>query len=333
MSEPFQNELLKENNKRYTIKPIQYPEIWKIYENQRASIWFEHEIEDDPRDKADWEQLSSKEQHFIKYILAFFATADGIVAENIGLRFLQEVQIIEAQYVYRYQQFIEDIHNTVYSNLLITYISDPDEREQLMNSIVDVPVVRKKAEWAQKWIVSNDEFSARLIAFACVEGIFFSGSFCCIYWIKQKSILPALCKANDFISNDEWQHTAYGCYLYRTFCEPLPDEVVHNIVKEAVEIEYEFITETLNSDLLGINSHLMKQYINYVANKLIVYLGHKPYDTNCVQPFSFMTGIGMDSKVNFFERKVHAYQMQVKGEDDENDRIDDLDFNNLGDNF
>lgn len=314
--------LLINNPNRYVVFPVQHYDIWDMFQKHRQAFWTESEI-DLTSDLKDWNNLNDNERHFIKHVLAFFAGSDGIVLENLGLRFFSEVQLPEVRCFYSIQMFMETIHSIMYSQLIDTYIKDETEKTHLFQAIETIPCISKKAKWAEKWIQSIDSFAARLIAFACVEGLFFSGSFCCIYWLKERGILSGLCKSNDFIARDEGLHTDFACLLYNKYISnKLDKDMFESIVKEAVEIEHEFITESLPCSLLGMNANLMKEYICYVANRLCIQLGHSPIYENIKQPFSFMDRICFDSKDNFFEGRVTSYQMTVtKTIEDEIDTI------------
>jgi ribonucleoside-diphosphate reductase subunit M2 len=320
MTEP----LLTPSNDRFVVFPIRYPDLWNMFQTQRKAIWSESEI-DLVEDVRQWKTLKPNDQFFIKRVLAFFAGSDGIVMENLGARFMNEVQIPEVRAFYASQIFIETVHSIMYAQLLDAYVTDVKEKNILFNSIETIPAVSKKAKWALKWIESSDNFATRLVAFACVEGIFFSGSFCCIYWLKERGILPGLTKSNDFIARDEGIHCDMAILLYTKYIQnKLSDETVHNIVREALEIEKEFIIDSIPCKLIGMNAEMMTQYIEYVANRLVLQLGHKPIFTNPVQPFSFMDRICFDSKDNFFDGRVTSYQMSV--EKTTEDEIDCLSF-------
>jgi ribonucleotide reductase beta subunit family protein with ferritin-like domain len=303
--------LLKENPNRFVIFPIKHNDLWEAFQSHRKAIWFEHEIDLVP-DLAHWQKLNEGEQYFIKHVLAFFAASDGIIMENLGVRFFDEIQIPEARAFYSMQLFMENIHSIMYSQLIDTYISDASEKDSLFRAVDTMPSIKRKADWAIKWIQSTDSFATRLVAFAAVEGIFFSGSFCCIYWLNERGVMPGLCKSNEFIARDEGMHTDFACLLYKNYiANKLSNEKIHEIILDAVEIESEFITESLPCNLLGMNSELMKQYIKFVANRLILQLGHKELYPDCKQPFGFMDRICLDSKTNFFEARVSEYQKEV----------------------
>jgi len=301
--------LLKENKNRFVIFPIKYPEIWKFYKKHVASFWTAEEV-DLSHDLKDWQKLTDNERHFLSHVLAFFAASDGIVNENLCLRFSNEVQIPEARCFYGFQIAMENIHSETYSLLIDTYVKDPQEKQKLFNAVETIACVRKKAEWAMKWINSNDSFAQRLIAFAAVEGIFFSGSFCAIFWMKKRGLLPGLCFSNELISRDEGMHCEFATLLYRTMRSRLPNSVIQQIVTEAVSIEKEFISEALPVALIGMNSQLMIQYIQFVSDRLLVSLGaEKVY--NSTNPFDFMDLISMPGKTNFFEKRVGEYQKSM----------------------
>lgn len=297
--------LLQKENIRYTTFPIKDTGIWEMYEKQLSSFWIPQEL-DLSKDPQDWEKLNEDEKHFIKYILAFFASSDTIVNINLLERFTQEVTLMEAQYVYTFQAMMENIHSQVYSLLIDTYIKDPEEKNKIFNAIETIPCIKKKADWAFKWIKSSDSFSRRLLAFAIVEGIFFSGAFCSIYWFQQRNLLPGLAKSNEWISRDEGMHTDFACMLYHRLKNKLNQQEVHNIIKDAVNIEQEFITESLPCDLIGMNSKLMSQYIEYVADDLIMSLNYQPI-YNVTNPFPFMEALSIEGKTNFFESRVTEY--------------------------
>lgn len=308
--------LLTENPNRYVMFPIKYNDMWELFQTHRRAFWNESEI-DVSRDGDDWKKLTDNERHFIKHVLAFFAASDGIVLENLGLRFMKEIQIPEARAFYSFQMAMETIHGITYSILLDTYVTDLKEKNQLFKAIENIPSVGKKALWAQKWIESSDSFATRLVAFACVEGIFFSGSFCCIYWMKERGLLPGLCQSNDLIARDEGLHVDFAVLLYKYIQHPLSTDTVHEIVREAVDIEESFIIESIPCNLLGMNADMMKTYIHYVANRLVEQLGYPPLFANPRQPFAFMDRICFSSKGNFFEKETTQYQMCVEEQTDD----------------
>lgn len=305
--------ILTPDDKRLVALPIVHDDIWKMYKKAAASIWFAEEV-DLQQDSTDWEKLNNNEKHFIKNVLAFFAASDGIVNENLCERFANEVQYYEARSFYHFQTAMEDIHSETYALLIDTYIKDPVEKNKLFNAIKTIPCVKKKADWAFKWITSSDSFAQRLLAFAIVEGIFFSGSFCSIYWLKKRGLMPGLTFSNELISRDEGMHTDFAALLYRNHIEnKLPTETVHAIFKEAVEIEKEFILESLPVSLIGMNASLMSEYIEFVADRLLKDLGYTPI-FNARQPFDWMDLINLTGKTNFFEKRVSDYAKAGVGE-------------------
>ena len=303
--------ILEENKNRFVLFPLQYHDIWEFYKKSQASFWTAEEI-DLSSDLADWEKLNAGEQHFVKHVLAFFAASDGIVNENLAENFVSEVQYTEAKFFYGFQIMMENIHSETYSLLIDTYIKDKDEQNHLFNAIDTVPAVQKKAEWALKWI-SSESFVERLIAFAAVEGIFFSGSFCSIFWLKKRGLMPGLSFSNELISRDEGLHTDFAVHLYNHHIEnKLSRERLIEIIDSALTIEKEFITEALPVSLIGMNSDLMKQYLEYVSDRLLIDLGvGKVY--NSENPFDFMKNIAMENKTNFFEKRVGEYSKQGVG--------------------
>lgn len=302
----FVEPILQENPTRFTLFPIQKPKLYQKYKNHVAVFWTPEEI-DLAKDMKDWVKLSSNEQMFIKNILAFFAGSDGIIQENLACRFMNEIQLAEARQFYSVQLMMEAIHSESYSLLIDTYIEDKQEKANLFRAIETIPCVKQKAEWAQKWIESKDEnFATRLIAFAIVEGIFFSGSFCAIYWLKERGLMPGLTTSNEFIARDEGLHTDFACALYEEIEHKLPKAKVHKIIREAVKIEKQFITESLPCHLVGMNDKLMADYIEFVADRLSTQLGYgKIYNTQ--NPFDFMERIALEGKDNFFEKRVTSY--------------------------
>jgi ribonucleoside-diphosphate reductase beta chain len=297
--------LLKENKDRFVILPINYPKIWEQYKRHEASFWTAEEI-DLSGDIKDWENLNAGERHFISHILAFFAASDGIVNENLAVNFMSEVQLPEARCFYGFQIMMENIHSETYALLIDTYIKNPEEKDKLFHAIDTVPAVTKKAEWALKWI-SKGNFAQRLVAFAAVEGIFFSGSFCSIFWMKKRGLMPGLTFSNELISRDEGLHCEFACLLYSMLSNKLSKEEVTAIITEAVTIEKEFITDALPVDLIGMNAKLMQQYIEFVADRWISELGY-PKIYNATNPFDFMEMISLQGKTNFFEKRVGDYQ-------------------------
>lgn len=301
--------LLQHQTNRFTYFPTTYPNIHQAYKQAVATFWTPEEI-NFSQDRTDWQKLSTQEQHFIKHILAFFAGSDGIVMENLAKRFMTDIELPEVRAFYSYQLFIEQIHSETYSLLLDTYIQDSQEKSSLFNAIDTVPCVKKKADWAMKWINSTSApFAQRLLGFAAVEGIFFSGSFCAIFWIRanKKGLLPALTQSNELISRDEGMHTDFAVLLYSMLVNKLSKEMVYDLIKEAVEIEKEFVTEALSCKLIGMNADLMKQYIEFVADRLVVQIGYEKI-YRAENPFSFMELISLRQKNNFFEVKVSEYK-------------------------
>jgi ribonucleoside-diphosphate reductase beta chain len=297
--------LLAENPNRFVLFPIQNDEVWQYYKKSQASFWTAEEI-DLSQDQKDWNGLNSNEQHFIKHVLAFFAASDGIVNENLAVNFMQEVQMPEARCFYGFQIMMENIHSETYSLLIDTYIKDPKEKDYLFNALETVPAVQKKGEWALKWI-NSENFAERLIAFAAVEGIFFSGSFCSIFWLKKRGLMPGLTFSNELISRDEGLHCDFACLLYSYLQNKLPEARVQGIIRDAVSIEQEFVTDALPVSLIGMNAKAMSQYIEFVADRLLVSLGcGKIY--NATNPFDFMEMISVQGKTNFFEKRVAEYQ-------------------------
>ena len=299
--------MLQESAKRYTLFPLQHEDIWKAHLVQKAAFWTVDEV-DLGSDLSDWEKLNENEKHFILHVLAFFAASDGIVNDNLAENLHLKVQWYEAKVFYRYQMMMEDIHAEMYSLLIDTYCADPQLKFKIFNAIETIPCVMKKAEWAIKWIKNKDAtFAQHLIAFAVVEGLFFSGSFCAIFWLKKQGKMPGLSFANELISRDEGMHQQFAVLLYSKLENKLDKETIHEIVSSAVDLEKEFITEALSVDLLGMNSSLMAQYIEFVADKLLVSLGvPKLYNSpNC---FEWMELISLNGKTNFFEKRVGEYQ-------------------------
>lgn len=302
-----QEPILKDNPNRFVIFPIQHHDIWDFYKKSEASFWTAEEI-DLAADIDDWEnKLNDDEKHFIKHVLAFFAASDGIVNENLAENFLSEVQYPEAKFFYGFQVMMENIHSETYSLLIDTYIKDVKEKDKLFNAIDTLDCVKQKADWALDWI-ENGSFAERLVAFAAVEGIFFSGSFCSIFWLKKRGLMPGLSFSNELISRDEGMHCDFACLLYNNYLvNQLPKEHVRKIITDAVDIEKEFICDSLPVDLIGMNSKLMSQYIEFVADRLLVELGNeKVYNTS--NPFDFMDMISLQGKTNFFEKRVAEYQ-------------------------
>ena len=312
--------ILQENKNRFVLFPIEHNDIWSFYKKAEASFWTAEEI-DLSQDLSDWEnRLTDNEKHFIKHVLAFFAASDGIVNENLAENFLSEVQYTEAKFFYGFQVAIENIHSETYSLLIDTYIKDSKEKAGLFNAIDTLECVRKKADWALRWI-EKGSFAERLVAFAAVEGIFFSGSFCSIFWLKKRGLMPGLAFSNELISRDEGLHCDFACLLYtKHLVNRLPKEQVIEIIKDAVEIEKEFILEALPVKLIGMNSDLMSQYIEFVADRLLVELGNERV-YNTTNPFDFMEMISIQGKTNFFEKRVGEYQKASVMSDKETQRF------------
>ncbi len=298
--------ILQENKDRFVLFPIEHDDIWKFYKKAEASFWTAEEI-DLSQDLRDWEDLNDGERHFITHVLAFFAASDGIVNENLAEHFVSEVQYTEAKFFYGFQIAIENIHSETYSLLIDTYVKDPVEKDKLFHAIETMDSVKKKADWALRWI-DHGNFQERLIAFAAVEGIFFSGSFCSIFWLKKRGLMPGLSFSNELISRDEGLHCDFACHLYtKHVIEKLPEERIVEVIKDAVEIEKEFVTDSLPVKLIGMNSDLMCEYIEFVADRLLNELiGRKIY--NSENPFDFMEMISLQGKTNFFEKRVGDYQ-------------------------
>ena len=301
------NEALLTEESRLVLYPIRHDKIFEMYKKQQKCFWTADEL-DFSKDHKDWEKLTSDEKHFIKYVLGFFAASDGIVNINLLDRFLKDVKILEAQICYTWQAAVENIHSETYSLMIDTYIKDSQEKSFLLNAIENIPCINKKANWAIKWINDdNSSFAQRLIAFACVEGIFFSGSFCAIYWLKERNLMPGLCLSNDFISRDEGLHCDFACLLYSMLKNKLDYEMIKEMIGEVVEIETEFITDSLPCRLIGMNNELMKEYIKFVADRLVRDLGYENI-YNVKNPFSFMENISLEGKTNFFEERVSQYK-------------------------
>ena len=298
--------MLNENQNRYVIFPIQHKPFWEMYKKAEANFWTSEEL-DLSKDMTDWNKLNDNEKYYIKNILAFFAASDGIVNENLVERFCQEVKILEAKFFYGFQIAMENIHSETYSLLIDTYIKNNEEKHMLFNAIQNVPSIKKKADWALKWINDkNSPFSHRVVGFAAVEGIFFSGAFCSIFWLKKRGLMPGLCHSNELISRDEGLHTEFAVLMYKNLVDKPSTDTIINILKEAVEIEKEFITESLSCELLGMNKTLMSQYIEYVSDRLLKMFGIDPI-YNSTNPFDWMELISVQGKTNFFEKRVGDY--------------------------
>lgn len=297
--------LLKENKDRFVILPINYPRVWEMYKKHEASFWTAEEI-DLSGDLKDWNALNDGERHFISHILAFFAASDGIVNENLAVNFMSEVQLPEARCFYGFQIMMENIHSETYALLIDTYIKDAVEKNKLFHAIETIPCVKEKAAWALRWIECGT-FAQRLVAFAAVEGIFFSGSFCSIFWLKKRGLMPGLTFSNELISRDEGLHCEFACLLYGMLKHKLKAEEVYEIIGDAVTIEKQFITDSLPVDLIGMNARLMQQYIEFVADRWLVELGYEKL-YHATNPFDFMELISLQGKTNFFEKRVGDYQ-------------------------
>jgi len=309
-------EILTEDIDRYVMFPIKHNDIWSMYKKQIDCFWRAEEI-DLSKDIKDWNALSENEKYFISHILAFFAASDGIVLENLAVRFMSDIQLSEARAFYGFQIAMENIHSESYSLLIDTYIKNKDEKNKLFRAINNYPCIKQKADWALEYIKSNDSFATRLLAFAVVEGIFFSGAFCSIFWLKKRGLMPGLCFSNELISRDEALHTEFAVLIYKKLKNKLNQDKVFSIVAEAVFIETKFITEALPVKLIGMNSDLMAQYIEFVADRLLQQLGYnKLY--NSVNPFDFMEMISLEGKGNFFEKRISDYALadKVKTEND-----------------
>lgn len=304
--------LLTDNDDRFVIFPLKHHDLWAMYKKHMAVFWTPEEI-DLSKDMRDWEKLNDNERHFIKHILGFFAGSDGIVMENLATRFSREVQWPEARFFYACQNLLEAVHSETYSLLIDTYITDPKEKHEILRAIETIPAVKKKAEWALQWIESAEaDFPTRLLAFAAVEGIFFSGAFCAIFWLKQRGVMPGLTLSNEFIARDEGLHTDFACLLYSKIANKLPKDKAHKVIREAVKIEKHFITKALPCELIGMNAELMKQYIEFVADRLCLQLGY-PKIYRATNPFDFMERISLENKDNFFEKRVSTYAKAAVG--------------------
>jgi ribonucleotide reductase beta subunit family protein with ferritin-like domain len=318
--------LLSDEEKRYVIFPIKYDELWNMYKKAEANFWTAEEI-DLSKDLNDFnDKMNEDEKFFVENVLAFFASSDGIVNENLGERFYNEVKIQEAKFFYGFQIAVENIHSETYSLLIDTYVKDIQKKKKLLNAIETIPSVQKKAEWALKWIENKDAtFGTRVIAFAAVEGIFFSGSFCAIFWLKKRGLMPGLCHSNELISRDEGLHTEFAVLVYSMLVDKPSKETVVEIIKDAVELEKEFITESLPCALIGMNQNLMKQYIEYVSDRLLLMLGLEKifYVEN---PFDWMELISVQGKTNFFEKRVGEYANIANSDVSDNVFSVDADF-------
>lgn len=302
-----QEPLLTDEYNRFVLFPIKYKDIYQMYQTAQNAFWVVNEI-DLTKDLNDWEnKLSNDEKNFIKNVLAFFSSSDSIVNENLGVRFMNEVKVAEAKAFYGFQIAMENVHQEMYSLMIEQYVKDSVEKTKLFNAVLTVPSIKAKADWALKWISSSEsKFAERLIAFACVEGIFFSSAFASIYWLKERNLMPGLCQSNEFISRDEGLHTEFAILLYSHIKNKLDENVVHDIIRSATEMECLFVDDSLRVNLIGMNSELMKEYVKFCADRLLAQLGYsKLYNVNC--PFDFMTRIGLTNKTNFFEHRVSDY--------------------------
>jgi ribonucleotide reductase beta subunit family protein with ferritin-like domain len=315
MSKNNAEPLLVPDDNRFVMFPIKHNDIWEMYKKQIDCFWRAEEI-DLSKDSTHWDTLNADEKHFISMILAFFAASDGIVLENLASRFMSEIQVSEARAFYGFQIAMENIHSETYSLLIETYIKDKQEKFRLFNAIEHFPCIKKKSDWAQKWIHDNrSSFATRLVAFACVEGIFFSGAFCSIYWLKKRGLMPGLTFSNELISRDEALHCEFAILLYSKLLKKIDKSRIHELIKEAVDIETEFICEALPCRLIGMNSEMMTQYIQFVADRLCVQLGYKKI-YNVSNPFDFMELISLEGKTNMFERKISEYSLANKNSED-----------------
>ena len=306
--------ILEPSLSRFTTFPIRYPDLWSLYKKAIASFWTAEEI-DLATDLKDWESLNENERHFIKHVLAFFAASDGIVFENLDMNFTKEVQISEARSFYAYQGFNESIHGETYSLMIDKLVRDPEEKAGLFRAIETVPAVKHKAEWALDWMKQDAPFAQRLVAFACVEGIFFSGSFCAIFWLKKRGLMPGLSFSNELISRDEGMHQEFAVTLYSHLLDKCPSKDIHKIVQGACEVESNFITEALPCKLIGMDAGEMTQYIQFVADRLMAQFGEKPI-YGVTNPFDWMENISLEGKTNFFEKRVGDYSKHIITEGD-----------------
>lgn len=298
--------LLTETKSRHVMFPLEYPDVWEMYKKSSSSYWVADEL-NFQQDLVDLERLSKDEKHFINHVLAFFAASDGIVSENLSERFSKDVPKPEVRAFYAFQNAMEQVHSESYSLLIDTYVKDAREKERLFNAVDNFPAIREKAEWGMKWIMDKEApFSQRLIAFAIVEGIFFSASFCAIFWLRERGLLPGLSFANQLISRDESLHTEFACLLYNKIVNRLDADIVKNMIEEAVDIEMRFITESIPCAMIGMNSNLMRQYIKYIADRISKMLGYKPI-YHAQNPFDFMEFAALEGKTNFFEKRVSEY--------------------------
>ena len=323
MSPPVQEPLLTEDVNRFVMFPIEHQDIWEMYKKQVDCFWRAEEV-DLTKDMASWETLTSDEKYFIKMVIAFFAASDGIVLENLGMRFMSEVQASEARAFYGFQIAMENIHSEMYSLLIETYIKDKEEKQTLFNALETFPCIRKKGDWAMKWIHDKrSSFATRLVAFACVEGIFFSGAFCSIFWLKKRGLMPGLSFSNELISRDEALHTEFAVLLFNKLTRKPGKKKIVEIIKEAVEIEKEFICDALPCRLISMNAESMSQYIEFVADRLSVQLGCGVI-FGTPNPFDFMEMISIEGKTNFFEKRVGEYALANKSQTADVFSMDDV---------
>jgi len=315
MNQDFDEPLLTESKNRHVMFPVEYPDIFEMYKKHVSTFWTADEL-NFQQDLIDLEKLTSNEKYFINHVLAFFAASDGIVSENLGQRFSNDVPKAEVRAFYAFQNAMEQVHSESYSLLIDSYVKDPVEKDSLFNAVRNFPAIKEKSDWCQKWITDIlSPFSQRLVAFAIVEGVFFSASFCAIFWMRERGLLPGLSFANQLISRDEGLHTQFACLLYSKLNNKLPEKVIHEMFKEAVEIEMHFITESIPCAMIGMNSDLMKEYIKFVADYTIMMLGYQPM-YHSQNPFAFMEFASLEGKTNFFEKRVSEYSKAVVSTDD-----------------
>lgn len=315
MDQEFDEPLLTESKNRHVMFPVEYPDIFEMYKKHVSTFWTADEL-NFQQDLIDLEKLTSNEKYFINHVLAFFAASDGIVSENLGQRFSNDVPKAEVRAFYAFQNAMEQVHSESYSLLIDSYVKDPVEKDSLFNAVSNFPAIKEKSDWCQKWITDIlSPFSQRLVAFAIVEGVFFSASFCAIFWMRERGLLPGLSFANQLISRDEGLHTQFACLLYSKLNNKLPEKVIHEMFKEAVEIEMHFITESIPCAMIGMNGELMKEYIKFVADYTIMMLGYQPL-YHAQNPFAFMEFASLEGKTNFFEKRVSEYSKAVITNDD-----------------
>lgn len=313
--------ILSDKANRLTVFPLKYPEVWEMYKKAEASFWTCEEI-DLGQDNRDWLTLDKDEQRFILHVLAFFAASDGLVLENLSFNFCREVMMPEARAFYGFQEAIENVHSEMYSLLIEQYIQDSAEKDKLFRAVETIPIIGKKAQWFIKWMNNERSFAERIVAYACIEGILFSASFCAIFWVKKRGLMPGLTFSNELISRDEGLHADFACLIYSMLQHQLPESTIHDIVKECLDVEREFVKDALRCDLIGMNSNLMIQYVEFVADRLLVTLGYNRV-WNVENPFEWMELISLQGKTNFFEKRVGEYQrkgvmLSVAAEDKEN---------------